>query len=163
MTHLSLFLGFSLVATIALILTSWYKKMDFKTLVGLFLFGVLMSIPFIIVEYLGIHLKFYLVILTFIAIELALLYSESSIKYFHNLIHHNIKELRFVSFFLIGLGFTFSEKRLLLRGQGLADLVAELVEELLKLEDKNVKVSGFIAEDEGGKKTITVTRYLLQE
>ena len=35
--------------------------------------------------------------------------------------------------------------------------------ELLKLEDKNVKVSGFIAEDEGGKKTITVTRYLLQE
>jgi hypothetical protein len=35
--------------------------------------------------------------------------------------------------------------------------------ELLKLEEKNVKASGFIAEDEEGKKTITVTRYLLQE
>ena len=35
--------------------------------------------------------------------------------------------------------------------------------ELLKLEDKNVKVLGFIAEDEEGKKTIRVTRYILQE
>jgi len=35
--------------------------------------------------------------------------------------------------------------------------------ELLKFEEKNVKASGFIALDEEGKKTITVTRYLLQE
>lgn len=35
--------------------------------------------------------------------------------------------------------------------------------ELLKLEDKNVKVAGFVAEDEEGKKTITVTRYILQQ
>ena len=35
--------------------------------------------------------------------------------------------------------------------------------ELLKLEEKNVKASGFIAEDEEGKKTMRVTRYILQE
>lgn len=35
--------------------------------------------------------------------------------------------------------------------------------ELLKLEEKNVKAMGFIAQDEGGMKTITVTKYVLQE
>ena len=35
--------------------------------------------------------------------------------------------------------------------------------ELLKLEDKNVKASGFIAQDEGGMKTITVNKYVLQD
>ena len=35
--------------------------------------------------------------------------------------------------------------------------------ELLKLEEKNVKASGFIAQDEGGMKTITVNKYVLQD
>ena len=35
--------------------------------------------------------------------------------------------------------------------------------ELLKLEDKSVKAMGFIAQDEGGMKTITVNKYVLQE
>ena len=35
--------------------------------------------------------------------------------------------------------------------------------DLLKLEEKNVKASGFIALDEQGMKTITVNRYTLQE
>jgi hypothetical protein len=35
--------------------------------------------------------------------------------------------------------------------------------ELLKLEDKSVTASGFIALDEKGKKTITVNKYVLQE
>ena len=35
--------------------------------------------------------------------------------------------------------------------------------DLLKLEEKNVKASGFIALDEQGMKTITVTRFILQE
>jgi hypothetical protein len=35
--------------------------------------------------------------------------------------------------------------------------------ELLKLEEKSVKASGSIAQDEGGMKTITVNRYMLQD
>ena len=35
--------------------------------------------------------------------------------------------------------------------------------ELLKLEEKNVKASGFIALNEEGMKTITVNRYIIQE
>lgn len=35
--------------------------------------------------------------------------------------------------------------------------------ELLKLEEKNVKASGFIVLDEEGKKTITINQYVLQE
>ena len=109
MTQLLLFLGFSLLLMTILIFTEWYKKIDFKSLVGLFLFGILISIPFVLVEYLGIHLKFYLVILAFIAIELGILFMESHVKYFHDLIHHKIKDLRIISFFLIGIGFTYSE------------------------------------------------------
>ena len=35
--------------------------------------------------------------------------------------------------------------------------------DLLKLEEKNVKASGFIALDEQGMKTITVNKYMLQD
>jgi hypothetical protein len=35
--------------------------------------------------------------------------------------------------------------------------------ELLKLEEKNVKASGFVALDAEGKKTITINQYVLQE
>ena len=35
--------------------------------------------------------------------------------------------------------------------------------ELLKLEEKNVKATGFVAQDEGGMKTITVNKYVLQD
>jgi hypothetical protein len=35
--------------------------------------------------------------------------------------------------------------------------------DLLKLEEKNVKASGFIALDEQGMKTITVNKYILQD
>ena len=109
MTQLLLFFGFSLLLMTVLIFTEWHKKINFKSLAGLFLFGVLISIPFIIVEYLEIHLKFYFVILAFIGIELGILFIEHRVKYLHDLIHHNIKDLRIISFFLIGIGFTFSE------------------------------------------------------
>jgi hypothetical protein len=109
MTQLLLFLGFSLLLMIILIFTEWHKKIDFKSSAGLFLFGILISIPFVIVEYFGAYLKFYFVILAFIAIELGILFMEHHVKYFHDLIHHNIEELRIISFFLIGIGFTYSE------------------------------------------------------
>ena len=35
--------------------------------------------------------------------------------------------------------------------------------ELLKLDEKNVKATGSIATDEEGRKTITITRYIIQE
>ena len=35
--------------------------------------------------------------------------------------------------------------------------------ELLKLEEKNVKATGSIVTDEEGRKTITITRYIIQE
>ena len=109
MTQTLLFLSFSGLALLALIAADYFKKVNFKSLVSLFLFGMLMSIPFIMVEHMGSHLKYYFVILAFIAIELGILFSEHRVKYFHELIHHNIKELRFFSFILIGLGFTYSE------------------------------------------------------
>lgn len=109
MNQLLLFFGFSFLLMSILIFTEWHKKIDFKSLAGLFLFGILVSIPFIMVEYLNIHLKFYLIILAFIAIELLILFLEHNVKYLHDLIHHNIKNLRILSFFIIGIGFTYSE------------------------------------------------------
>ena len=109
MTQLLLFLGFSMIALLMLIVADYFKKVSFKSLIGLFLFGVLISIPFILIEFMGGHLKYYIVILSFIAIELGILFSEHRIKYFHDLISHNTKDLRILSFLLIGLGFTYSE------------------------------------------------------
>jgi len=104
-----IFLSFTGLALTVLLAASYFKKVSFKPLLGLFLFGILISIPFIMVEYMSSSLKYYFVIFAFIAIELGILYAERKVKYFHELIHHNIKELRLLSFFLIGLGFTFSE------------------------------------------------------
>ena len=109
MIQLLLFLGFSLVLMFVLFLTEWNKKIEFKSLAGLFLFGILMSIPFVLIEYLGFTLKYYLVILAFIAVELGVLYCEHKVKYLHDLIHHIIKDFRIISFFVIGIGFTYSE------------------------------------------------------
>ena len=109
MTQLLLFLGFSMIALLILVVADYFKKVSFKSLIGLFLFGVLISIPFILIEFMGGHLKYYIVILSFIAIELGILFSEHKIKYFHDLISHNTKDLRILSFLLIGLGFTYSE------------------------------------------------------
>ncbi len=109
MTHPLLFLLLTGLAGIILIITSHYKKVDFKSMLSLFLFGMLISIPFLMIEYMSGNLKYYFVILAFIAIEVGILYSERKIKYFHDLVHHNVKHLRIVSFLLIGLGFTYSE------------------------------------------------------
>lgn len=109
MIQILIFLSFSGLAMLALLTACYFKKVNSKSLLGLFLFGILISIPFVMVEYMSGTLKYYFVILAFIAIELGILYSERKVKYFHDLIHHNIKEFRILSFFLIGLGFTFSE------------------------------------------------------
>ncbi|MBN2087145.1 hypothetical protein JW758_02255 [Candidatus Peregrinibacteria bacterium] len=109
MSQTLLFLGFTALIAGILICMDWFKKISFKSSAGLFLSGILISIPFILIEYLGVHLKFYLVILAFIAIELAIIYSEKHVKSFHDLLHHNIKNLRIFSFILIGIGFTYSE------------------------------------------------------
>ena len=109
MIQLLLFLGFSLILMSILIFTEWTKKIEFKSLVGLFLFGILMSIPFVLIEYLGFTLKYYLVILAFISIELGIIYCEHRVKYLHDLINHNLKDFRIISFFVIGIGFTYSE------------------------------------------------------
>jgi len=109
MTQTLLFLSFTAIAAIALIVADYFKKVSFRSLVGLFLFGMLIALPFIMVEHLGGHMKFYFVILAFIAIELNLLLLEERVKFFHDLIHHNIKDLRILSFLIIGLGFTYSE------------------------------------------------------
>ncbi len=109
MANLILFLGFSLILMGLMIFIEWKKNISFKSLIGLFLFGIILSTPFILVEYLGEHLKYYLVIIAFIAIELTVLMLEKKVKYFHDLIHHNVKNLRITSFILIGIGFTYSE------------------------------------------------------
>jgi hypothetical protein len=85
------------------------KKMKPTHLVGLFLFGILMSVPFVMVEFIGAHLKYYFVIMAFIAIELGVVVLEHRWKYLHHLVHHNIKSLRVLSYFIISIGFTYSE------------------------------------------------------
>lgn len=88
-----------------------YRRRHIKsrTLLGLFLFGILLSIPFVLIEHLAFNLKYYIVILAFIAIELIVVSLEHKWEYLHNLIHHNIKELRLLSFFIVSIGFTYSE------------------------------------------------------
>lgn len=104
-----LFLAFTLVCGLALLGIHRFKKVSYKSLLGLFLFGILISAPFILIEYLHLKVKFYLVVMAFLSIELAILFLEQKVEYFHHLVHHNIKHLRLISFFLIGLGFTYSE------------------------------------------------------
>ncbi|MCK5613290.1 hypothetical protein KAR91_66070, partial [Candidatus Pacearchaeota archaeon] len=85
------------------------KHIKSGTLVKLFLFGMLLSTPFVLIEHLAFSLKYYIVILAFIAIELIVVSIEHKWEYLHNLIHHNIKELRLLSFFVVSIGFTYLE------------------------------------------------------
>jgi hypothetical protein len=85
------------------------KHIRSKTILGLFLFGILLSLPFVLIEHMAFNIKYYLVILAFIAIELLVVSIEHKWEYLHNLIHHNIKELRLLSFFIVSIGFTYSE------------------------------------------------------
>jgi len=109
MTKLLLFLGFSVIAASALLGVKLNKKIKFSIMMGLFLFGVLLSVPFILVEHLAFGAKFYFVILAFIVIEALLILMEHKVKFLHDLIHHNIKDLRIISFILIGFGFAYAE------------------------------------------------------
>jgi len=110
MTQDLIFLGFTL-ATIGFLIAAsrYYKKVNLKSILGLFSFGMIISVPFVLIEHLHLHLNLLYVILAFIFIELGILYFEHRVHYFHELIHHNVKELRIASFVLIGLGFTYSE------------------------------------------------------
>ena len=110
MMHNLLFIALSLlVLGILQFIKSRKKHIKLGTIIGLFLFGILLSIPFVLMEYLAFNIKYYLVILAFIGIELIIITLEHKWEYLHNLIHHNIKELRLLSFFIVSLGFTFSE------------------------------------------------------
>jgi hypothetical protein len=85
------------------------KSLHPKALLSLFIFGIILSIPFVLVEHLAFHLKFYFVILAFIGIELIVVLLEHKWKFLHDLIHHNVKTLKLLSFFLVGIGFAYSE------------------------------------------------------
>jgi len=107
----NLFLAiFSALALMTLIVTAhFYKKAGFKSILGLFGFGMLMAVPFLLIEHFGAYISYLYVIAAFLLIELGILFFEHHVNYFHELIHHNIKELRIASFLLIGLGFTYAE------------------------------------------------------
>lgn len=110
MTPNIFFAGFTLLTLSALVATDrLYKKVELKAILGLFAFGILISVPFILIEHIGLSMSFLYVIAAFLFIELGILFFEHHIKYFHDLIHHNVKELRIASFLLIGLGFTYAE------------------------------------------------------
>ncbi len=110
MIHNLLFIGLSLlVLGIVMFIHKRKKRIKLGTIMSLFLFGIMLSIPFVLIEYLAFSIKYYLVILAFIAIELIIITVEHKWEYLHNLIHHNIKELRLLSFFIVSLGFTYSE------------------------------------------------------
>lgn len=109
MNIVSFIVGISFAVTGLLLALAKLKKTPFKTVLSLFIFGILLAAPFLLVEYLTSNLKFYLGILVFIAIEFGLLILEREVKCFHDLLHHNVKHLRFLSFVLIGIGFTYAE------------------------------------------------------
>ena len=85
------------------------RKINLKTIISLFLFGILLSLPFVLIKNLTFDLRSYLVILAFIGVELIIVSIEHQWEYLHKLLHHNIKEFRLLSFFIVGLGFTYSE------------------------------------------------------
>lgn len=110
MTQNLFFAGFTLLALIALIATAhFYRKVELKAIMGLFAFGMLISAPFILIEHIGSGMNLLYVIAAFLLIEFGILFFEHHVKYFHDLVHHNVKELRIASFLLIGLGFTYAE------------------------------------------------------
>lgn len=105
-----LFLGLSLLASGLLLGIQIHKRrLKPSVLWGLFIFGVLLSVPFVTVEYVGAHLKYYFMILSFIGIESVVSLLEHKWKYLHHLVHHNVKNLRVLSYLIIGLGFAYSE------------------------------------------------------
>jgi len=110
MTQYYIIAGFTALALTALAITAFlHKKAGFKVVLGLFLFGMLMSVPFIMMEFTTGYLDYYYIAAAFILIELAVLFFERHVHFFHELIHRNIKELRIISFLLIGFGFTYAE------------------------------------------------------
>jgi len=125
MTHFLLFIGLTIIAIGALLGVKLNKKIGVKNIIGLFLFGAMLSIPFILVEHLTFGIALYLIILTFIIIEVLLTLIEHKVKFFHDLIHHNIKELRIFSFLLIGFGFTYAEisTTILVGGRDMTELI----------------------------------------
>lgn len=109
MTYFLLFIGLTLLVGTILFGVKMNKKIKFNTILSLFFFGVMLSIPFILIEHLAFGISILLIILIFIAIEALLSLLEYKVKFLHDLIHHNIKELRMISFLLIGFGFTYGE------------------------------------------------------
>jgi len=124
-----LFMSLS-VLVLGLLKLIQYRRQNIKpsTMLSLFLFGMVLSSPFVLIEHLGFNLKYYLVILVFMAIELILVTIEHKWEYLHNLIHHNIQELRLLSFFIVGIGFTYSELtfHILCSNQPFGELLASL-------------------------------------
>jgi len=109
MQQLAIFTGTSFLILSLFLGIQWKNKIPYKSAMALFVFGIMLSVPFVMVEYLAFSMKYYFVIISFVAIELTILYLERKIKSLHDLMHHNIRDLRMISFLLIGLGFTLSE------------------------------------------------------
>ncbi len=110
MVNILLFVSLSLlILSLLKLIQSKKKHIKAHTILSLFVFGIILSIPFVLIEHLAFNIKYYLVILAFIAIELIAVSIEHKWEYLHNLIHHNIKELRLLSFFIVSIGFTYSE------------------------------------------------------
>lgn len=108
--HNMLFVSLSLIVLGALAFIHKRKKrIKLGIMASLFFVGILLSMPFVLIENLAFNLKYYIVILVFIAMELIIITLEHKCEYLHHLIHHNIKELRILSFFIVSLGFTYSE------------------------------------------------------
>lgn len=129
MVHNLLFLSLSLIVFGILKLVQKRKShIKSGTIISLFIFGIVLSAPFVLIEHLAFDLKYYIVILAFIAIELIAVTIEHKWEYLHNLIHHNIKELRLLSFFIVSVGFTYSELtfHILSSTQSLGDLLYSL-------------------------------------
>jgi hypothetical protein len=105
-----LFVSLSLIILGALKVIQMRRKyIKGRTILSLFIFGILLSVPFVMIEHLAFNLKYYVVIIAFIAIELIMVTIEHKWEYLHNLLHHNIKELRLLSFFIVSIGFTYCE------------------------------------------------------
>lgn len=109
MKNILLCIGLTLFTFSILEIIHRLKDINKKIIFNLFMYGILLSIPFVIVEHLHLSIKSYLIILSFIGIELITITIEHKSEFIHKLIHHNIKELRILSFFIVSLGFTYSE------------------------------------------------------
>lgn len=110
MLHFLLFMGLSLIIFGLLsVIYNRKRNIKFSTVLSLFFFGIMLAIPFILLEHLSFNIRSYVILMAFIAIELLVISIEHKWEYLHNLLHHNIKELRLLSFFIVSLGFTYSE------------------------------------------------------